>query len=242
MPGRNLSPEEKARVVEDSVNWPNNEGSLRTSTSPLLRLSDEPGNTNAEGHIDSTQKKKAIDDAMNWLRNDPNPADVDDPTAQGLANLLATHARPSVSGGEGPVVEDSVNWPQQRCEEDVNEPTLTALTNSGNTNAEGHIDSTQKKKAIDDAMNWLRNNDPNPADVDDPTAKGWRTLLLPMPGRLSPEEKARVVDSVNWLRNNDVKPEDVNEPTLTALTNLGEQCRRGKLTPPRKRRRPLTTR
>jgi hypothetical protein len=25
---------------------------------------------------------------MNWLRNDPNPADVDDPTAQGLANLL----------------------------------------------------------------------------------------------------------------------------------------------------------
>jgi hypothetical protein len=31
---------------------------------------------------------------MNWLRNnDPNPADVDDPTAQGLANLLATHAR-----------------------------------------------------------------------------------------------------------------------------------------------------
>jgi hypothetical protein len=46
-----------------------------------------------------TQKKKAIDDAMNWLRNnDPNPADVDDPTAQGWR----THARPSVSGGEGP--------------------------------------------------------------------------------------------------------------------------------------------
>jgi hypothetical protein len=41
----------------------------------------------------------------------------------------------------------------------------------------GNIDPTQKKKAIDDAMNWLRNNDPNPADVDDPTARGWRTLL-----------------------------------------------------------------
>jgi hypothetical protein len=42
-----------------------------------------------KGHIDSRKKKKAIDDAMNWLRNnDPNPADVDDPTAQGLANLL----------------------------------------------------------------------------------------------------------------------------------------------------------
>jgi hypothetical protein len=49
-----------------------------------------------------------------------------------------------------------------------------------------HIDSTQKKKAIDDAMNWLRNNDPNPADVDDPTAQGLANLAgLPMPGRLS---------------------------------------------------------
>jgi hypothetical protein len=45
-----------------------------------------------------------------------------------------------------------------------------------------------------------------------------------------------VVDSVNWLRNNDVKPEDVNEPTLTALTNLGEQCRRGTLTPTQKKK------
>jgi hypothetical protein len=53
---------------------------------------------------------------------------------------------------------------------------------------------------------WLW-NDPNPADVDDPTARGWRTLLeLPMPGRnLSPEEKAMVEDSVNWLRNNELK-------------------------------------
>jgi hypothetical protein len=57
----------------------------------------------------------------------------------------------------------------------------------------GTLTPTQKK-AIDDAMNWLRNNDPNPADVDDPTAQGWRTCWLPMPGRLSPEEKAQ------WLR------------------------------------------
>jgi hypothetical protein len=51
-----------------------------------------------------------------------------------------------------------------------------------------------KKKAIDDAMNWLRNNDPNPADVDDPTAQGLNLAGLPMPGRLSPEEGPK------WLR------------------------------------------
>jgi predicted secreted protein len=38
-----------------------------------------------------------------------------------------------------------------------------------------------KKKAIDDAMNWLRNNDPNPADVTIRQPRGWRTLLLPCP-------------------------------------------------------------
>jgi hypothetical protein len=71
--------------------------------------------------------------------------------------------------------------------EDVNEP-LTALTNlAGAPMPKGKLTPTQKKKAIDDAMNWLRNNDPNPADVDDPTG-GWRTLLLPWQG-LSPEER-----------------------------------------------------
>jgi hypothetical protein len=63
-----------------------------------------------KGTLTPTQKKKAIDDAMNWLRNDPNPADVDDPTAKGWRTLLGYPCRPSVSGGEGPVVEDSVNW------------------------------------------------------------------------------------------------------------------------------------
>jgi hypothetical protein len=55
-----------------------------------------------KGTLTPTQKKKAIDDAMNWLRNnDPNPADVDDPTAQGLANLAGL-PMPGCLGGEGP--------------------------------------------------------------------------------------------------------------------------------------------
>jgi hypothetical protein len=56
----------------------------------------------------------------------------------------------------------------------------------------GYIDSHAKKKAIDDAMNWLRNNDPRPTWT---IRQGLANLAgLPMPGRLSPEEKAR------WLR------------------------------------------
>jgi hypothetical protein len=111
MPGR-LSPEEKARVVEDSVNWlRNNELKPEDVNEPTLTALDEPrGSTNAEGHIDPTQKKKAIDDAMNWLRNnDPNPADVDDPTAQG--RTLLGYPCPAVClRRRRPEVEDSVNW------------------------------------------------------------------------------------------------------------------------------------
>jgi hypothetical protein len=40
-------------------------------------------------------------------------------------------------------------------------------------------------------MNWLRNNDPNPADVDDPTARAGEPAGYPCPAGLSPEEKAR---------------------------------------------------
>jgi hypothetical protein len=36
---------------------------------------------------------------------------------------------------------------------------------------------TQKKKAIDDAMNWLRNNDPNRPTWTIRQPRGWRTLL-----------------------------------------------------------------
>ncbi len=71
----------------------------------------------------------------------------------------------------------------------------------------------QQQKAIDDSINWLRNNDLDPADVDDPTAQALANLAgVMMPGtNLTPDEKARVVeDSVNWLRHNDPNAEDVD--------------------------------
>jgi hypothetical protein len=61
-------------------------------------------------------------------------------------------------------------------------------------------------------MNWLRNNDPNPADGRSDRGAG-EPCWLPCPA-VCLRRRAPVVDSVNWLRNNDVKPEDVNEPLL----------------------------
>jgi hypothetical protein len=38
-------------------------------------------------------------------------------------------------------------------------------------------------------MNWLRNNDPNPADVDDPTARAGEPAGGSMPGRSVSSER-----------------------------------------------------
>jgi hypothetical protein len=159
-----------------------------------------------------TQKKKAIDDAMNWLRNnDPNPADGDDPTAHGepcytMPGRLSPEERPGV-------VEDSVNWLRNNDvkPEDVNEPSYGSDEPRGNTNAEGQIDSTQKRR-IDDAMNWLRN---------DPTCRRGRSdspgagepAGYPCPAVCLGGEGPSVEDSVNCSATTS-EAEDVNEPTL----------------------------
>jgi hypothetical protein len=41
----------------------------------------------------------------------------------------------------------------------------------------GKLTPHAKKKAIDDAMNWLRNNDPNRPTWTIRQPRGWRTLL-----------------------------------------------------------------
>ncbi len=71
----------------------------------------------------------------------------------------------------------------------MNGPALVALTNLGGIPLpKGKLTPPQKKKAINDAMNWLRNNDPNPTDVDEPTAQALANLAgVPLPGnKLSP--------------------------------------------------------
>jgi hypothetical protein len=77
----------------------------------------------------------------------------------------------------------------------------------------GKLTPHAKKKAIDDAMNWLRNNDPNPADVDDPTAQGLANLTgLPMPGRNLSRRRSGL--RIQLVAPATSSSQDVNEPTL----------------------------
>jgi hypothetical protein len=73
-------------------------------------------------------------------------------------------------------------------------------------------DSHAKKKAIDDAMNWLRNNDPTRrrGRSDSPGAGE----PYPCPAGVCLRRRRPVVEDSPKQRNNELKPEDVNEPLL----------------------------
>jgi hypothetical protein len=60
--------------------------------------------------------------------------------------------------------------------EDIDEPTLRALTTlSGKPLALGKL-TLPAKKAVDEVMEWLRFNSPDPSIVDDPTAQALANL------------------------------------------------------------------
>merc|ERR1711988_386178 len=81
----------------------------------------------------------------------------------------------------------------------------------------------KQKKAVENAMEWLRNNDPNPDDLDEPAALALSNLTgIPLPkGTIPSKMKKQILDdAVDWLRNNDPNPHDVDEPTRVALSKL----------------------
>jgi hypothetical protein len=78
-------------------------------------------------------------------------------------------------------------------------------------------------QVVNDALDWLRNNNLKQEDLDDPTVQALSNLAgLPVPsGRLPPGTKKKAADdALNWLRNNSPRSDDVDEPTLQALANM----------------------
>jgi hypothetical protein len=58
---------------------------------------------------------------------------------------------------------------------------------------------------MDEAMNWLRNNEVKPSDIDG-RARALTTISgvpLHTINMLSPEEEKATDDAMSWLRNND---------------------------------------
>merc|ERR1711933_22008 len=90
----------------------------------------------------------------------------------------------------------------------VDDATTEAITSMAGIPYEGRRVSAaeKKRKAMQDAYEWIRNNDPKVADdPDDDLMRALsRTTGRPMPEKMTPKNKKKFAnDSVEWLRNND---------------------------------------
>merc|ERR1711865_1294197 len=114
----------------------------------------------------------AMQDSLNWLRNnDPN---IDKDPAPGLVSALSKItglALPKKLTAEKKkkFVEDSIDWLRENDPgrlDTVDDPTATAFAALAGIDFEGRPLSAQEKKqkAMHDAFQWIRNND---AEVDD---------------------------------------------------------------------------
>merc|ERR1712238_512986 len=178
------------------------------------------------------KKKKAMQDSLNWLRNnDPN---IDKDPAPGLVSALSKITglalpKKLTAKKKKKFVEDSISWLRENDPgrlDTVDDPTATEFTKLAGIDVEGRPLSTKekKKKVMHDTLNWLRNNDPK-FDIDpEPAMVGALSKVtgLPMPKKMTAKNKKRFVeDSISWLRENDPgRLDTVDDATATEFTKL----------------------
>jgi hypothetical protein len=98
---------------------------------------------------------------------------------------------------------------------------MEAIANLAGVDLPRGMKST-RQKALDDAVEWIRNNDPIPEEVDEPALIPLTKLSgTPMPKKLMADNKKETLDDVvDFLRNYDLDEKHVDKPTLEAILNL----------------------
>merc|ERR1711981_666010 len=117
-------------------------------------------------------KRKAMEDALNWIRN--NDPEIEDDPEESLVSALS-----KITGAPMPkkmtpkhkkkFVEASIEWLRENDPgrlDTVDDPAVTAFTKLAGIPYEGRPLSgdEKKRKAMEDALNWIRNNDPEIED------------------------------------------------------------------------------
>jgi len=73
----------------------------------------------------------------------------------------------------------------------------------------------------------LRNNDPKPEDLDDPSLRLLSNLVVyqsPPVGKIDEVRRESAVDDVvNWLRRNKSHAQDIDDPTLHSVASVVER-------------------
>merc|ERR1711933_355576 len=192
------------------------------------------------------ERKNAIEDSLDWLRNnDPEVDDVDGPTTRSFAKLAGIPLPKKLTPeNKKKTMESAIDWLRNVDAEDlerIDNPSLQALTTFTGVGMPG-ISKLAKAQALEDALDWVRNNDPDANNVDKPMLKNLSKLSgVSIPKKLTAETKQKGVDDVvDWLRKNIVTIDDVDDPTLISLAKLaGMNMPIGALTPEEERKKAI---
>lgn len=152
--------------------------------------------TSIGGNLTLRQRKKAIEEARNWIRtNNPSPDDVDEPTLTALTNLAGikmprVEVKPK---DKREATEQALNWLRNNDPSDtvdLYDLTIIAFSNlAGTPSPTGKLSHKQKRRAIDETLQWLRNNEPSLDSVGATTVEAFRNLPGIPVQKLSPSEK-----------------------------------------------------
>ncbi|CAB9504875.1 receptor kinase [Seminavis robusta] len=96
-----------------------------------------------------------------------------------------------------------------------------------------------KKRFMEDSVDWLRKNTPDTSKLDEPTLDSLLQVPgAPMPSGVVPREdkKKGVEDVFDWLRKNGAPEEELDEATLEALSDLTGVTMPKKKTPEAKKK------
>merc|ERR1712084_154218 len=178
------------------------------------------------------KKKKAMKDALNWIRsNDPMVGDdPDDDLANALSKITGkTLPDDMTPQAKKEFVDESMDWLREFDPgrlDTIDDATAEVFANLADIDY-GVIPKSKKKKkkkAMKDALNWIRSNDPMVGnDPDEDLANALSKITgKPLPDNMTPQAKKEFVDeSMDWLREFDPGSLDtVDDDTAEAFASL----------------------
>ena len=200
IPVSRRTPEQRAKDLEDALNWMRNKGTDDESNDPTGQfrkidsmLPKRPGQTPEE-------RAREIEGALDWMRNNGvSPDSVDSiPGFDKIGSVPTSRRTPEQRAKD---LEDALNWMRNKGDnDDVPDPTGEFRKLDQMLPKKKGQTPEERAREIESALDWIRNGGISPvADEEVPSLK--KIGSVPVSQR-SPEDRSHDIDNIlTWLRS-----------------------------------------